>query len=107
MTEINLFVVVFSVIAGVLLGHYLTMKAFAHVQPSTKDLIKEQREKTVTVEPDPWADEGIEEMKIQGASESKDIWEHLEKQTGIKVGNPNDFVGFTAGEPTEERKDDN
>ena len=47
--------VAFSVLVGVYLGHFLTMKAFSHVQPSTKDVMKSMKG-NVQVEPDPWAE---------------------------------------------------
>ena len=49
----------FAICFGVWLGHKLTLKAFAHVQPSMKDMAK-QMEGTVTTEPD-WVDEAYKE----------------------------------------------
>lgn len=94
-------IVILLIPVSAYLGHFITMKTFSHVQPSTKDLIEEQKSvKNVSIEPDPWAEEGIEERKEPGIASYGSILEKLEKETGIKISNPNDFVGFEAGEPT-------
>ena len=45
--------VICCTLLGVLLGHYLTLKGIAHVQPSPVDMAK-HLQGTVTTEKDPW-----------------------------------------------------
>jgi hypothetical protein len=91
MTEV---LVCIAVLAGVYLGHFLTMKAFSHVQPSTKDVML-QIKGGVQTEPDPWAEpkEEIEEPVLTSASSPEEILEEIKRKTGVK---PEDMYGVTA-----------
>lgn len=83
-----------AVLAGVYLGHYLTMKAFSHVQPSTKDVML-QIKGGVQTEPDPWAEprETNDEPTITSASSPEEILEEIKRKTGVK---PEDMYGVTS-----------
>lgn len=79
-------------LAAVGLGHYLTLRSIAHVQPSTKELA-EHIKGSVTVEPDPWADEEDEDKVTEANAEEKF------KETGLprdKI-DPLRFYGFQKG----------
>ncbi len=93
----------FAICFGVWLGHKLTLKAFAHVQPSTADMAKSMQMGTVTTEPD-YIDEAYEEPPVELSSDEEsalrkkfkeqgipdEIWEHYKR-----VGkHPKEFLGY-------------
>lgn len=91
------------ILLGVWLGHKLTMKAFSHVQPSTKDMAKAMREGTVTTEEDPF-DKAYEEPPYEMSADEEGNLKKLFKEAGIpdaifesyqKSGrSPQEFLGY-------------
>lgn len=93
---------ILSVLGGVLLGHFLTMRAFAHVQPSST-LMAKVAEGTVTTEPDPYADVG--EMPPTDEERAAELLAEFEK-TGLPsdIINPERFMGKTGMRPSQAPK---
>lgn len=91
------------ILLGVWLGHRLTLKAFAHVQPSTADMAKAMGKGTVTQEKD-WVDEAYKEQPEElGADEEAALRKKFE-EAGIpseiwdsyrRAGrHPQEFLGY-------------
>lgn len=87
---------------GIWLGHKLTIKAFSHVQPSTKEMAKMSKG-TVTTEPD-WFDEALKDQPPDMTPEKESAIRKLFKKTGLpesifdsykKSGrDPQEFFGY-------------
>ena len=91
------------ILLGVWLGHKITMKAFSHVQPSTKEMTRMASQGSVTQEKD-WFNEATEEPPVElSAEEDAELREKF-KKTGLpmelfesyqKTGrHPSDFFGY-------------
>lgn len=78
----------FGVLLGVYLGHYLTMKAFSHIQPPTFSVMSGKK---VKQEPDPYEyDDGV---PLNEASPILTKEQILEKVTGRTGRKPEDTYG--------------
>lgn len=92
----------FAVLIGVWIGHKLTLKAFAHVQPSTKEMAKITQSR-VSVEPD-WVDEAYEDLPVEKTPEEESKIKQLFKKKKIPNAiydayirakkDPANFLGF-------------
>lgn len=92
-----------TVLLGVWLGHKITMKAFSHVQPSTKEMTKMANHGSVTQEKD-WFDEATDEQPPEVTPEEDAALREKFKETGLpmelfesyqKTGrHPSDFFGY-------------
>lgn len=93
----------FVILAGVWLGHKLTMKAFAHVQPSVKDMIQKAKTGSVSQEDD-WFEEAMKDPGVELSEEQESDLEVRFKESGIPdeilesykraKRNPADFFGY-------------
>ena len=91
------------ILLGVWLGHKLTMKAFSHVQPSTKEMAKAMRQGTVTTEEDPF-EKAYEDPPFEMSSDEESKLKKVFKEAGIpdsifesykKSGrDPSSFLGY-------------
>jgi len=79
------------ILVGVWIGHKLTLKAFAHVQPSAREMVKLQQN-SVTTEPDPW-EEAIED-KVEDGGKDPEMDKQF-KDSGLprNIIDPNKFFG--------------
>ena len=90
------------ILAGVYLGHWLTLKAFAHVQPSMKDMAKAGKG-SVMQEPD-WFEDAMKDQPEELSPEEESRLKKEFEKTGLpdsvwesykKSGrNPSDFYGY-------------
>ena len=91
------------ILLGVWLGHKLTMKAFSHVQPSTKDIVAAQQQVSVTNEPD-WYDESQKDKPERPDDEQMESLTEKFEKTGLPMEifdsyyksdrNPQEFFGY-------------
>ena len=75
--------VVALVMFGAWIGHKLTLKSFAYVQPSVKDMANQLRA-TVKTEPDPW-DEAMKEPE-DGEKPEEAVINRMFEKTGLPSG---------------------
>lgn len=95
------------ILAGVYLGHWLTLKAFAHVQPSMKEMAKSQGG-SVSTEKD-WFEEAMkdtpeelsksEEEKIKAEFKKTGLPESLLDSYKKRGKSPADFYGYDTEYP--------
>ena len=91
------------ILLGVWLGHKLTMKAFAHVQPSTKEMTKMMDQGSVTQEKD-WFDEAMKDKPEEMDDEQMETLKEKFEKTGLPMEifdsyyksdrNPQEFFGY-------------
>lgn len=89
-------ITMFAVIVGVVIGHYLTLRGIAYVQPSTKDMAESLRG-GVTIEPDPWGMETRSEADEKATAKNKARL----KEAGLDGPgdiDPDEFFGFDKGQ---------
>lgn len=99
MTEALIFsgIVVLVALLGFALGHYITLRSVAHVQPSAIEI--ERLRTSQSVEPDPWADtEEAGRLDIDKTIE--EVAEERFAETGLPRDkfDPKAFFGYGQGE---------
>ncbi len=81
-------VMIIGFVLGITASHIATMRGIAHVQPSTKEMVKNLKGATVTHEVDPW--------EMAEKEDDKKTLEERFKETGLprEQFNPKDFFGY-------------
>ncbi len=91
MTDIIIpIIVLIAAGGGVYLGHYVTLKGVAHVQPSSEKLVFDIKQANATTEPDPWDEamygETPDESRGPDEQHSQDSTIDKLKEMGLNTG---------------------
>jgi hypothetical protein len=71
-----------GVSGGVWLGHHITMRAFADIQTSVREMALQLRGNT-QIEPDPWST--TYEPVISTGKTTEEILEEIKRKTGVEA----------------------